>query len=256
MTRREDLLHRVARRIASARRARGISQEGLAARLGIAVKNLQRIESGRQNLTLATIDRICRALDVPAELVLAGTHDAAEGIEHAMPPRPHILARLAAAGFDVRSASEPGRPPSGGVPVTTLRAAAGRPSASARIVERLGWVVLDRRTPPPPGQFIAEVVGRSMEPRIPSGSLCLFGPPGPPPYGDRILLVAHASLVDDELGGPYALKRVRLRGRLPSGKVRVVLESTNRAVKPIVLDVAEDEVLVLAELVRVIVRGR
>jgi transcriptional regulator with XRE-family HTH domain len=255
MTRGADLLHRVATRIASARRARGISQEALAARLGIAVKNLQRIESGRQNLTLATIERICLALDVPPELVLAGTQHAAEGVGHAMPSRPRILDRLAAAGFDVRSASEPGRPPSGAVPVTTLRAAAGRPSASARIVERLGWVVLDRRTAPPPGQFIAEVVGRSMEPRIPHGSLCLFGPPAPPPYGDRILLVAHTSLVDEELGGPYALKRVRLKGRLPSGRIRVVLESTNRSILPIVLDVGEEDLRVLAELVRVIVRG-
>src|SRR5690606_1014419 len=58
----DDLVHRVAKRIASVRRERGLSQENLAAILGIAVKNLQRIESGKQNLSLATLERICAAL--------------------------------------------------------------------------------------------------------------------------------------------------------------------------------------------------
>ncbi|MBK6533451.1 MAG: helix-turn-helix domain-containing protein, partial [Deltaproteobacteria bacterium] len=39
----------VARRIAAARTACGVSQEVLAERLGMATRNLQRIEGGRQN---------------------------------------------------------------------------------------------------------------------------------------------------------------------------------------------------------------
>ncbi|WP_411280351.1 helix-turn-helix domain-containing protein, partial [Gemmatimonas sp.] len=48
----------VARRIAEVRRLAGITQEALAEQLGIALKNVQRIESGRQNLTLQTLARV------------------------------------------------------------------------------------------------------------------------------------------------------------------------------------------------------
>ena len=87
------------------------------------------------------------------------------------------------------------------------------------------------------------------EPMIPSGAVCLFGRPAPPPIDGRILLVAHDSLVDDELGGPYALKRVRHARRGES----VVLESVNRDFAPIDLGPRSAELRVIAEFVRVLV---
>ena len=48
-----DLLVRVAARIADERVARGMTQERLASSLDIAVKNLQRIESGRRSVFFA-----------------------------------------------------------------------------------------------------------------------------------------------------------------------------------------------------------
>ncbi len=56
--RRGDLVHRVARRISEVRNELGITQEALAAQLDIATKNVQRIESGRQNLTLTSIEKV------------------------------------------------------------------------------------------------------------------------------------------------------------------------------------------------------
>jgi len=42
----------------------------MAVALGVAVRNVQRIESGRQNLTLASLERIADVLDVePWELL-------------------------------------------------------------------------------------------------------------------------------------------------------------------------------------------
>ena len=66
----------------------------------------------------------------------------------------------------------------GAVPVIQLRAAAGGLSE-----EQLPGDVLGTLDPPPgvrasPGMFAAKVVGRSMEPLIPDGSLCLFRPHG------------------------------------------------------------------------------
>lgn len=255
-----DLVHRVARRLAAIRRERGLSQENLAAVLGMATKNLQRIESGRQNLSLATIERICIALDAsPAALFSGGGPDAdahAGGRKNApQQSTASTLERLAGAGFAIRAATSRGRMPANAVPVTTLRAAAGHLTGEARAIEVIGHTVLARRGAPPAGQFVAEVRGRSMEPRIPGGSIALFGPAEPAPYGDRVLLVAHASIADDELGGPYALKRIGSVKKLRSGKTRVTLESTHPDIAPISVVVADDELRVVAELVGILVSG-
>lgn len=247
----DDLVARVARAIAAARRARGLSQEGLAALLGIAVKNVQRIESGKQNLSLATLERIASALQVEPASLMAAKERAVE-----VSRVPSALSRLEAAGYRVRSATARGRRPHTAVPVMTVRAAAGTLSGEARAVEILGWVVLPRSAASPEGQFVAEVHGRSMEPRLYDGALALFGPPPSPPFGDRLLLVAHEALHDPELGGPYAIKRVKPGKPSRTGRQRITLASINRAFPPITVDTsAGDELRVIAELVRVLVPG-
>ncbi|HVJ13857.1 MAG TPA: helix-turn-helix transcriptional regulator [Polyangiaceae bacterium] len=63
-------LRSIAHRIGAARRAAGMTQEQLAAELDTAVRNVQRIESGVQNLTLLTIARIAAAIGLtPYELL-------------------------------------------------------------------------------------------------------------------------------------------------------------------------------------------
>jgi transcriptional regulator with XRE-family HTH domain len=255
---RSNLAFRVARRIAARRLERGLSQEGLAALLDIAAKNVQRIESGKQNLSLATLERISLALEIAPERLIAGWQQDPSSSPPSSPEQvvanAGVLARLQQAGFEVRRATDRGRRPATAIPVTTLRAAAGHLSGAARAIEVLGWVVLPRRGPPPEGQFVAEVRGTSMAPAIPSGALCLFGPPGPAPLRGRTLLLAHEKLGDDDLGGPYALKRVRSVRKQPDGYTRIVLESLNPAFAPISLDTAEGEVHAIAELVRIVLR--
>ncbi|MBN9163033.1 MAG: helix-turn-helix domain-containing protein [Myxococcales bacterium] len=247
---RSTLAYRVARRIAARRVERGLSQEGLAVLLDIAVKNVQRIESGRQNLSLATIERIASALTIAPEQLIAGS---TRSSEPASKTEQSPLGRLEQAGFLVRRATVRGRRSATATPVTTLRAAAGQLTGAARAIEVLGWVVIPRRGEPPEGQFVAQVLGTSMEPAIPSGAFCLFGPPGPLPLIGRTLLVAHETLSDPDLGGPYALKRVRSVRRRRGGGVRVILESINPAFAPIEIDAAEGELRIVAELVKVLV---
>jgi transcriptional regulator with XRE-family HTH domain len=240
-----DFIVRVARRISARRRELALSQEALAALLGIAVKNVQRLESGRQNLSLRTLERVASALETSPEALLAGRAEA----EQAADSRP--LERLERAGFAVRPATTRGRRPASAVPVTTLRAAAGALGGAARLIEVLGWAVVRAHGAPPEGQFVAEVQGSSMSPLIPPNALCLFGPPGPGLADGRVLLVAHEELVDDDLGGPYALKRVRAPGGARAG-ARVVLESVNPDYAPIEVEGAD--LRIIAELVRVLVR--
>ena len=68
----EDFVLRVSRRIGQVRRAKGLTQDEMAEKLGTATRAFQRIEAG-QNLTLYTLARIAGVLGVrPDDLLAAG----------------------------------------------------------------------------------------------------------------------------------------------------------------------------------------
>lgn len=60
--------------IRNAREDAGLTQTELAARIGIAQSALSRIEAGRANLTLGTLQRVTDALELPLHIAI-GTHD-------------------------------------------------------------------------------------------------------------------------------------------------------------------------------------
>lgn len=235
-------------RIARARTERGFTQEGLASALDMATKNVQRLESGRQNLTLRTIERVAAALSVEPETFFRAEQPATAKAKKRS--RLATLTRLEHAGY--RVTDQQARRPQGAVPVTTLRAAAGAFAHGSTRVEALGWVSLPERTLRS-GSFVAEVHGDSMAPRIGDGALCLFRPVfGSLPLG-RVVLVEHRALIDEELGGPYVLKRL---SRVEPGRnwqVRVTLTSDNPGRAPIVLNLDEPEELrIVAEFCEVL----
>lgn len=246
---RSDVVLRVARRIAARRREKHLTQEAFATLLGIATKNVQRIESGKQNLSLETLARIAAILDTTPEALLSATSVA----KHADLPR--VLLRLKRAAFTVRPAFDRGRRAAHAVPVTTLRAAAGQITQAGRVTEIVGWVTLAVGEGGPQ-RFVAEIEGRSMAPRIRSGSLCLFEIARGAPRRGSIVLVTVPGLVDDDIAH-YALKRIGSVRRLSDERTRVVLESINPRVAPIVVETHEDDDLrIVAALVRVLVPGR
>ncbi|MBK8179281.1 MAG: helix-turn-helix transcriptional regulator, partial [Planctomycetes bacterium] len=64
------------------------------------------------------------------------------------------------------------------VPLVPLKAAAGGFGDPQFVEEgQWDWVEVDSRRPLRAGMFVAQVVGKSMEPRIPDGSYCLFQTP-------------------------------------------------------------------------------
>jgi hypothetical protein len=105
--------------------------------------------------------------------------------------------------------------------------------------------------------FVAQVVGQSMEPLVPSGSYCLFRPvPGGTKEG-RKLLVWHEGLTDGETGGQYTLK-VYHSDTIAGGddsetQKKIVLKPLNPAFQPIVIDATDaGAVRAVAEFVRVL----
>ena len=135
------------------------------------------------------------------------------------------------------------------VPLVPLHVAAGEfgdPDTISDDSER-EWVELDTSRSLRRGMFVARVDGKSMEPRIPDGSYCLFG---------RTVLARMLNDLDPDTGQRFTVKRYRSEKATNEDGWRhlaIVLEPLNPDYEPIEL-IAEDEsrVDVVGELVEVI----
>jgi hypothetical protein len=114
-----------------------------------------------------------------------------------------------------------------------------------------GWAEVGRQ-PLDSEMFLGKVVGRSMEPAIPEGAWGLFRSlPGtdltPTSLDGRRVLALLRSKLDPETG-KYTIKRWKVTKMGPDGKpLEVTLTPDNRALKPIVITLADEEVQVVAE---------
>jgi transcriptional regulator with XRE-family HTH domain len=243
-----DLVQTVGQRIKALRQARGLTQDAVAEALGIASKNVQRLEAGRQNLTLKTLAHIADVLDVePYELLRSGavvTPSPDVSLERAL----RAVSRL---GHEVFDADAP--PARGAVPVMSLQAAASRFGGS-RSVEVSAWIRLKgSRQSQLAGRFVAQVVGRSMAPTVPSGSLALFRSPVVGALEGRVIVAEWRDHTDPETGGAYVLKRVGSVELRPRGGLQLQLLSDNADFPPLLVDTKDEGVLrVVAELERVL----
>jgi len=122
------------------------------------------------------------------------------------------------------------------------------------------WIEVDSGRRLTPDMFAAKVAGRSMEPWIPDGSVCLFRGDVAGSRSGRIVLVRLPDAIDPETGERFTVKRYRSEKRStgdgPWRHVQITLEPLNPEFTPIEL-VAEDDqgsgaVNILAEFVDVL----
>ena len=126
-------------------------------------------------------------------------------------------------------------------------------------VETYQWVELPDSFRIKRGQFVARVVGESMNKRIPNGSWCLFKlNPGGTRQG-KVLLVQHRNIHDPDTGGHYTIKvyesekEVDDDGGWKHHRITLKPDSTESRYKPIVFETSDDnELVVIAELVAVL----
>jgi SOS-response transcriptional repressor LexA len=143
------------------------------------------------------------------------------------------------------------------VPFVPLRAAAGAFGDPQHLLdEDFEWVAVQARHRLRPGMFAARVEGRSMEPAIPNGALCLFSSPVEGTRQGKTVLVQLRDATDPETGERYTVKRYESE-KTPSGDswrhTRVTLKPVNPDFPPIELSPDEGERLqVVAELVEVL----
>jgi len=128
------------------------------------------------------------------------------------------------------------------LPVFTLKAACGKFGDSQEI-EPDGWVSIERKGLKE-GWFIAQAIGKSMEPTIPDGSYCIFRPVPAGSKDGRILLIQHRDVTDPENGGKYTLKRYTKEIKFDaSGKETkiIILKPENDKINPIILHCQDED---------------
>ena len=143
------------------------------------------------------------------------------------------------------------------VPLVPLKAAAGAFSDPQHVEDdNWEWVAVDSKRRLRPGMFVAQVVGKSMEPTIPDGSYCLFRAPVTGTRQGKIVLVQLRHAIDPDNGERYTVKRYQSE-KVTDGDswrhTRITLKPINPDFQPIELTGAEEgELQVVAELVEVL----
>jgi DUF2075 family protein len=138
------------------------------------------------------------------------------------------------------------------LPFYSLKAACGA-FGEYQVVEGLGWVKVEGVGKLSRGMYVVRAVGKSMEPTIPDGSLCVFKANVSGSRNNKIVLVQHSDHFDAENGGGYSIKKYT------SEKIfdqetgewmheQIILKPLNSEYKPIVLD-PEGDFMVVGEFV-------
>ena len=140
-------------------------------------------------------------------------------------------------------------------PLVELRIAAGGFSAT-QSVEELGseWAALPDFVQAQPGLFVAQVVGESMNRRIPNGAWCLFRANPQGTREGKIVVVQHRSIEDSETGASFTIKRYASEkvdaadGSWSHTRIRLKPESDRPQFEDIVVERADEgEFRVVAE---------
>jgi type I restriction enzyme R subunit len=143
------------------------------------------------------------------------------------------------------------------VPLVPLKAAAGAFSDAQHVDDDgFDWVSFDSRYRLRRGMFVAQVVGKSMEPAIPDSSYCLFAAPVEGTRQGKTVLVQLRDTIDPETGQRYTVKRYDSEKANDGDSWRhakIALKPINPDFEPIILSGADEgQLQVIAEVLEVL----
>lgn len=223
----EPLSRRIGERIRDLRTEAGLTLEKLAYESDLGSKgHLSDLERGLVAPTVLTLERIARRLDVQTFDLLAFPEAGARArlvdwSRHATNEEIARVMRELEVDVPFRFVAQADeRAPKRSVPLVDLSAAAGA-FGPGRSVHPVGWIAPRTKKRLSPGMFVAQVRGRSMEPRIPDRAYVLFSAAPRVVQSGRIVLVQHRDVSDPETGGSYSVKRLERTGTGRSARVRL-----------------------------------
>lgn len=152
------------------------------------------------------------------------------------------------------------KPYKNAVPLIDLKLAAGAFSDFQAFDQQdLDWVALPDLYRPQPGLFVAQVVGESMNRRIPNGSWCLFRMNPQGTRAGKVVVAQHRAIDDPELGGAFTVKvyqsekRHGENGEWRHARVELHPDSTDPKFVPLVFGPeSADGVVIVAEFIAVL----
>ncbi len=138
------------------------------------------------------------------------------------------------------------------LPLYSVKAACGA-FGEGQYAEELGWVKVEGVGRLNRNMFVVEAKGKSMEPRIPDGSLCVFRTNVVGSRNRKIVLVQHQGLFDPDHNGSFTIKTYTSEKSFDetTGEwrhERIVLEPVNPDFQPIVIE-GEDSFTVIGEFI-------
>lgn len=149
------------------------------------------------------------------------------------------------------------RPYENAVPFFDIEVAAGEFSNPQK-VDECEWIELPDSFRPQKGHFVTRVVGDSMNKRIPNGAWCLFQANPAGTRNNKIVLVQHRDIQDQDIGGTYTVKLYTSEKNTTDEEwqhIKIVLQpdSYSDRYRNLVFDTdTEGELRVIGELVAVI----
>lgn len=224
----DEVHRRLVTQVRAAAKTRGVQLTHVPDLAGVSRSHFWDVLAGRKSPTVAWLSKVAVALrSEPSEL-----------LSPAGPSAPIPTARA-----------------SKRVPLVSVRAAAGA-FTEPEAVEPAGYITAPTRRAIKPGMFAAAVSGRSMEPLIRDGAICLFRPMESRDPNDKVVLLQLRDARDPESGGRYTVKRFKVAERRDGEVVRVRLESLNRDFEAMELEEDPMSRLVpLAEFLEVLARA-
>lgn len=141
------------------------------------------------------------------------------------------------------------------LPFYTIKAACGA-FGEGQDTEINGWVRVDGIGKLTKNMFVVQACGKSMEPKIPDGSYCVFRSNVVGSRNNKIVLVQHHSLFDPDNGGCYTIKQYYSEKIIDSetGEWRhdkITLKPVNRDYLPIIIN-EDDNFIVVGEFLSII----
>ncbi len=138
------------------------------------------------------------------------------------------------------------------LPLYSLKAACGA-FGEGQYAEETGWVKVEGLGRLNRNMFVVQAKGKSMEPRIPDGSLCVFRANVVGSRQNKIVLVQHRGLYDPDHNGSYTIKtytseKAYDRDTGQWQHERIVLKPLNPQHNPIVIE-DDDNFTVVGEFI-------
>jgi DUF2075 family protein len=225
-----------------------------AARLEAIIKNTYRtlMTRGQKGCYVYFTDEETRRFF--AERMQAGPEAEAVTEKPVMPAHEEVAAVLPFRPLELDEA----RPYENCVPLYDLKIAAGGFSDEQQM-DDCEWVELPEEFLPRKGLFVAQVVGESMNRRIPNGAWCLFRIASAGSRNGKVVLASHREIADTDTSGHYTVKIYEsTKENLADGSWRhssIILrpDSNLPGYEPIVLSEEQaEELRVVGELVAVL----